>query len=69
MGLLAWMRRQRGEQHDPAEAQAALERATAARRESAERRPEVAEITSRLRHLRERNHFAEMIERALRGGA
>lgn len=70
MGLLERMRRRRGERAARlAEAEAAVARARRARDEAAARRPEVAEVTGRLRTLRQQNHFAEMIERALRGGA
>ncbi|MGW7636075.1 DUF7620 family protein [Streptomyces decoyicus] len=50
-------------------AQHAVERAKAARIEAEERRPEVDETTSKLRRIRERNHFAEMFTDALEGGA
>lgn len=63
-----WMRRQRAERAARlAEAEAAVVRARSAHRESQERRPEVHELAARLRRLREQNHFAEQIERALRG--
>jgi hypothetical protein len=50
-------------------AQHAVERAKAARIEAEARRPEVDEATSKLRDLRERNHFAEMFQAAIEGGA
>lgn len=50
-------------------AQRAVERAKAARLEAEERRPEVDEATSKLRELRNRNHFAEMFQSAIEGGA
>lgn len=70
MGWLTRMKQRRGRRvARTAEADAALVRAQAARREAVARGPEVTAVTGRLRELRERNHFAEMIERALRGGA
>lgn len=70
MGLLARVRRRRGESAARlAEAEAAVVRARRAREESAARRPEVNAVAHKLRRLREENHFAEAIERALRGGA
>lgn len=50
-------------------AQHAVERAKAARIEAEERRPEVDEATSKLRELRDRNHFAEMFQNAIKGSA
>jgi predicted nucleic acid-binding protein len=69
MGLLARMKRRRGRRAArTAEADAALIRTRAARREATARGPEVTAVVGRLREHRERNHFAEMIEQALRGG-
>ena len=48
-------------------AQHAVERAQAARIEAEERRPEVDQATSKLRELRQRNHFAEMFREAIEG--
>lgn len=48
-------------------AQHAVERAKAARVEAEGRRPEVDEATSKLRRIRERNHFAEMFRAAIEG--
>jgi hypothetical protein len=68
MGL-TWMRHRRGERAARlAEAEAAVARARTAHREATERRPEVHAVAERLRRLREQNHFAEMISRALQGG-
>ncbi|WNI15586.1 DUF7620 family protein [Actinacidiphila sp. ITFR-21] len=60
--------RRRGDASGQAAADAALVRAKWAKDEAEKRGPEVSEIAGRLRHLRERNGFAEMIDRALRGG-
>lgn len=68
MGLLTRMRRRRGERAARlAEAEAAVARAQVAQREAEDRRPEVHAVVARLRRLREENHFAETIERAMRG--
>lgn len=70
MGLLEGMRQRRGRRAARlAEAEAAVARARHARAEATARRPEVTAVAARLRRLREENHFAEAIERALRGGA
>ena len=50
-------------------ARRAVERAQAARLEAEERRPEVDEATSKLREIRERNHFAELFRDAIEGSA
>jgi hypothetical protein len=68
MGLRAWIKRRHGDPAGQAAADAALERAQDARREAADRAPEVTAVVGRLRAIRERNHFAEMINSALRGG-
>jgi hypothetical protein len=69
MGLLERMRRRRVERAARlAEAEAAASRARNARKESAGERPEVHAVVARLRRIREQNHLAEAIERALRGG-
>lgn len=70
MGLVERIKRHRGKPLGDglAEAEAARARAGAARQEASERRSEVAAVVGRLRAHRERNHFAEMIEKALRGG-
>lgn len=49
------------------DADKALTRARRARREVESHRPAVTEITSRLAHQRESNHFAEMFRAALEG--
>lgn len=49
-------------------AEAALDRARADRQAGRERGPEVSAEASRLRHLREHNHFAEAIGQLYRGG-
>lgn len=69
MGWLARVRRRRGRRAArTAQAEAALVRARAAQREAVARGPEVTAVAERLREIRERNHFAEMISNALRGG-
>ena len=70
-----WWRRKRNEQTGPCpEATRRIEEAKAAREATEERLaevqdrwPEVREVASSLRHLRERNHFAELVARALGG--
>jgi len=70
MGLLARMRQRRGRRAaKTAQAEAALIRARAARTEANARGPEVTAVVRSLREHRERNHFAEMINDALRGGS
>ncbi|MER7967798.1 MULTISPECIES: hypothetical protein [unclassified Streptomyces] len=49
-------------------AQAALDRARAARRLAAERRPAVQEAAAEWREIRERNHLADLIRRTVLGG-
>lgn len=70
MGLMAWIVRRHGRASGAglAEAEAARARAGADRTEAAARRPAVDAVVGRLRAHRERNGFAEAIERALRGG-
>jgi hypothetical protein len=50
------------------EAEKALSRARAARREVESKRPAVDKVASRLARERERNHFADMVRAALEGG-
>jgi hypothetical protein len=69
MGLVARMRRRRGERAARlAEAEAAVARAQKDRREAKARRPEVVAIVARIRTRRQENHLAEAIEQAFRGG-
>lgn len=69
MGLRDWIVRHRhGDTPGQVAADAALGRAELARDAAARRGPEVTAVADRLRALRERNHFAEMIDQALRGG-
>jgi len=60
-------RRRRDRVNRLAEAEAAVTRARKAQQEAKERRPEVHAVVARLKQLREENHFAEAIERAMRG--
>lgn len=60
---LAWWRRS----CDPSEASIAAAQSRQTLREVRARWDEVNDVTARLRALRQRNHFAEMIERAMRG--
>lgn len=61
---MRWTKR-RGE--GQADADAALSRAVEARDAAKRRRPEIDAVVGRLRALRRRNHFAEMIKAALEG--
>jgi hypothetical protein len=63
------LRRRRRDEHGKTEAEAALERAEDDLRRARERRPEVDQAVELLREIRRRNHFAEMISRALQGGS
>jgi hypothetical protein len=49
-------------------ARSAVARIDAAQAEADRRQPEVARIAAALRGLQQRNHFAELIDQALRGG-
>jgi hypothetical protein len=70
MGLLARVKRRRGERAARmAEAEAAVARARRAQDEAAARRPEVSAVVDRLKEIRRRNHFQEIIGNALRGGS
>ena len=68
-------RRRRPQPGPSPEAERRIDEARAARERSEERLervrgrwPEVTEVTSSLRRLRERNHFAELIARAMGDG-
>jgi hypothetical protein len=62
---MRWPRRQR----EPDPADEALAEARAQRKEARERREEIKSIADRLREIREANHFAESIRRALGEGS
>lgn len=62
------LRRRRRESESRAEARAALQRAEADLRRARERGDEVDRAVALLREIRRKNHFAEMISRALQGG-
>jgi hypothetical protein len=67
MRIRIWRRRRR-DAPVRTEARAALKRAEVDRQQIQDRGPEVDRAVALLREIRERNHFAEMISRALQGG-
>lgn len=71
--MLRWITRllRRGDGRGEAAASEAVRRAEAAQAVTESRTPEVSGLTRQLRHLNERNHFAEAFNALLhqRGGA
>ncbi|MEV5347215.1 DUF7620 family protein [Streptomyces achromogenes] len=67
----AWIRRlvHGCDDVEPADSEAALERARQARQAAEARQPAVEAVAATLRRAREENHFAERIEAAFRGAA
>lgn len=64
---MRWPWRRRGDQAAVEQARAELEEAQARLAETQKTGDQVARVAEQLRKLRERNHFAAMISKAMRG--